>query len=99
MLASGELNQAEIGNAARNLIQPFEQAPKVSCERSPPRYFTSIGVSHRLPGAIALTASYAGMRCTLDDLYQEMQFLLILPPRVGEHLGLQTLLCSLHSKR
>ena len=37
----------------------------------PPRYFTSIESGHRLPGAIALAASYAGMRIpTLDDLYR-----------------------------
>jgi 2,3-bisphosphoglycerate-independent phosphoglycerate mutase len=37
----------------------------------PPRYFKSIETGHRLPGVIALSASYAGMHLrTLDDLYR-----------------------------
>jgi hypothetical protein len=35
----------------------------------PPRYFTSIETGYRLPGVIALAASYAGMQLkTMDDL-------------------------------
>jgi hypothetical protein len=37
----------------------------------PPRYFTSIENGYRLPGVIALSASYAGMHLhTKDDLYR-----------------------------
>jgi 2,3-bisphosphoglycerate-independent phosphoglycerate mutase len=37
----------------------------------PPRYFKSIETGYRLPGVIALSASYAGMQLkTMDDLYR-----------------------------
>lgn len=37
----------------------------------PPRYFKSIETGHRLPGVIALSASYAGMKLkTMDNLIQ-----------------------------
>jgi hypothetical protein len=37
----------------------------------PPRYFVSIERGHRLPGVIALSAIYAGLKLkTMDDLYR-----------------------------